>query len=98
MGLPKITFLHKWRPLQKLITRHLATRSIYAHHPIKRTGTGKNNQAFYFYSIHVEPAQLRMGGDYKQGSWRQGGTTRASNTAHSLDKLVKEVSDFSHLF
>lgn len=98
-GLFEDHFLHKWRPLQKLITRHLATRSIYAHQPIKRTGVGKNNRAFYFYSIHVEPAQLQLGGDYKQGLGDKNELLAKDLKKHarSLEKLVKEVSDF-HVF
>jgi hypothetical protein len=93
-------FLHKWRPLHKLISRHLATRSIYAHQPIRRTGTGKNNRAFYYYSIHIEPAQQQLGGDFKQGL---GDKTELlakdlKKHAHSLEKLVNEVSDFHAFF
>jgi hypothetical protein len=99
-GVSEDHFLHKWRPLHKVITRHLATRSIYAHQPTRRTGTGKNNRAFYYYSIHIEPAQQQLGGDFKQGlgDKKELLTKDLKKHAHSLEKLVKEVSDFHAFF
>ena len=98
-GLSESHFLDKWRPLRKLIGRHLDTRSIYAHQPIKRTGTGKKNRAVYFYSIHIEPAeQLIRTGHQGLGGKNELLAKDLRKHARSLEKLVAEVSRFRNFF
>jgi hypothetical protein len=88
-------FEKEWKPLTKSIKHHLDTRSIYAHHPLKRTGTNKNERAFYFYSIHIEPAELPLGRTYKGlGDKRELVANDLRKHAYSLDTLVKKTSDF----
>ncbi len=99
-GLSETHFASKWKPLHKLIIRHLKTRSIYAHQPLKRTGMGKNNRAFYYYSIHIEPAELLV----RSGHEGLGGKSELvakdlRKHAYSLEKLVKkELSKFRTFF
>ena len=64
-GLSTKHFEAEWKPLSKSVKRHLDTRSIYAHHPIKRTGTSKNNRAFYYYSVSIEPSEIPLQREYK---------------------------------
>jgi hypothetical protein len=91
-------FTKKWRPLQKRIKHHLNTRSIYAHQPIKRTGTGKYNRAFYFYSIHIEPAEQLLERKYEGLAGKTELLAKdLRKHAMSLEKLVKEVSAFRTL-
>lgn len=96
--LPESKFLNSWRPLQKKIIRHLKTRSIYAHHPIKRTGTGKS-KAFYYYSIHIEPAEQLLGKTHAGlGGKDELLAKDLRKHAHSLEKLVKEIWEFHRCF
>jgi hypothetical protein len=94
-SLSKGDFTNKWRPLYKLIRRHLDTRSIYAHQPIRRTGTGRNNRAIYYHSIYIDPAEQILEKEHKGlGEKKELVARDLRKHSHSLEKLVKEVSDF----
>lgn len=94
--LPRARFTADWKPLEKEIDLHLKTRSIYAHHPMKRTGTSRNGRQFHFYSIHIEPAERPLNKQYDG----LGGKTELlaqdlRKHAHSLEKLVTDISKFT---
>jgi hypothetical protein len=98
-GLTQFDFLNKWRPLHKKIVRHLETRSVYAHQPVKQTGTGKSSRAFYYFSIHIEPAErLVRTGHSGLGGKDELVAKDLRKHAHSLQKLVTEISEFHDYF
>jgi hypothetical protein len=89
-------FKNKWKPLHKLIERHLNTRSIIAHQPIKPTETSKNHHALY--SIHIEPAEQILGKKHKGlGDKQELLAKDLRKHARSLRKVANAVSDF-HTF
>jgi len=49
----------RWGPLRKDTYELLAVRSVIAHQPPRRTGTGRGDRAVYLFAIHIEPAELR---------------------------------------
>jgi hypothetical protein len=89
--LSEINLENDWRPLHKKIRLHLDTRSIYAHQPIKRSGT--------IFSIHIEPAEKILAKKYQGLGDKQELRERdLLKHAKSLVKLVKELSEFHDFF
>jgi hypothetical protein len=98
-SLDKKDFETEWKPLSKSIKRHLDTRSIYAHQPVKRTGTERSKRAFYFYSIYIEPAEQSLQREYKGlGGKSELLAKDLRKHGRSLENLVKQVSEFYMIF
>ena len=92
-------FQAEWKPLSKSIRLHLDTRSVYAHQPTKRTGSSENNRASYAYSVHIEPAERLLAREYHGlGGKSELSAKDLRKHAYSLEKLVRQVSEFHTAF
>lgn len=54
-----------WTSIKSVFGKLVLTRNIIAHHPPKRTGTSKDGQATYIYSIHIEPYERALRKEYR---------------------------------
>jgi hypothetical protein len=55
----------EWRPLHDQIVALSHTRNILAHQPTLRLATAKDGKPFDIYSIHIEPYERILNGDYR---------------------------------